>query len=135
MQKDIKFRVWDKKSQEFFKTDNFWIRPHDFQTCFMEWRPDFDGEMVFETKESNFVYQQFTGFLDKNKKEIFVGDILDIPHTNLDLTNSYSEIYFRNGGFVLPNDDWLYNFSAENTGRLSHFKICGNIFENPELLK
>lgn len=64
---------------------------------------------------------QFTGLHDKNGKEIFEGDILDFE-------NGYiSEIHFSNACFLL-ND----GMHREN---LSHGKIIGNIYQNPELLE
>lgn len=120
--REIKFRVWSNKENKFLTNDNlenFWIRPHDFVTCFMEWRPDFDGEMVFETKKTKFIYQQFTGLKDENGKEIYEGDILK-------LGNEIGEIHYKenDGGYIFLDD-----FASLFANRAI---IIGNILENPD---
>ena len=139
MSRQIKFRVWCISSRQFLSQkdlDNFWIRPHDFNSCFMEWLPDWDGETVFEMKETDFIYQQFTGLLDKNNKEIYEGDIVEFysgypNQTDDTFYKSKAEVKFEGGAFwprqILEynDDDTWYNYE------LKDLKVIGNIFENP----
>lgn len=106
----FKFRVWDTKRNEF--------APNSILTV------GFHGNLYAnsdkETKRGDFVIQQFTGFYDKNKKEIYEGDIL-ANEDGLDF------VYFREGCFWV-DDQWLYDHASDN-------EVIGNIFENPKLLK
>ena len=73
----------------------------------------------------------FTGLFDKNKKEIYEGDILK-TNNHLD----YIEWKDEFSGFKYHSDksrmtmvDWFEN------GQYAGVEVIGNIYENPELLK
>lgn len=75
---------------------------------------------------------QFTGLLDKQGVEIYEGDI--VTHNGFE----FSEVVFRKGGFQVNNMlDGLTNDEHYFLGdiNLEMFKVIGNIYENPELLK
>jgi len=91
--------------------------------------------MLFDNPE--YAFQQFTGLLDKNGKEIYAGDIV----TGITVFSGFkngevdSEIFdftgvitFKDGSFQCDSADFPLN-CYEN------IKVIGNIFENPELLK
>lgn len=72
------------------------------------------------------VLMQSTGVLDKNGKEIFEGDVVNIFDEKL------SKIYFSEGAFcvdVLNGGTPLHVYLSE------HLEIIGNIYENPELME
>jgi hypothetical protein len=71
--------------------------------------------------QENYVIRQYTGVKDKNGKEIYEGDIL-MPDT---IDGIWSEQ--RNGVLV---KDIRQPFANAHL-----FKIIGNVFENPELIK
>jgi uncharacterized phage protein (TIGR01671 family) len=121
MNRELKFRVWDTKNNEFVKLVNFWVSPENLNKCFMEWRPELDGETVFETKNGAFVFQQFTGLRDREGKEIYEGDIIKM----LDGTNYEVKFHIESNELNCSG----YMFSSFGV------KVIGNIFENPELLK
>jgi len=80
----------------------------------------------------NVLNKMYTGLKDKNKKEIYEGDIVVKIHDGKKMQKS--EVKFEDGSFGI-ND-----YSADGKmmlwalrGRSHLFEIIGNIHENPEL--
>jgi uncharacterized phage protein (TIGR01671 family) len=73
------------------------------------------------------VLMQSTGLKDKNGVEIFEGDIVAIKYSESGY-HYYEKIVFENGTFTAGDEDWLYNIKY-------YCVVCGNIYENPELLE
>ena len=131
----LKFRAWNFINEEM---------TNDLVNLFII-HPDSIGE--------NYHTLQFTGLLDKNGKEIFEGDIVNV------LVNTNSQNYigkhdndlyytmkveFNHQGYfdmvnITPKRKGKYNPSSLMPhSRRVHFdtiEIIGNIFENKELLK
>lgn len=121
----IKFRVWNTKKKMFFHQKN-----------------DQRLDLVLEYYELNkhVEYpQRYTGLKDKNKKEIYEGDIL-----RTDIGREYEndwEVIFKNAQFSLidsKRESDSYGVYTRNlyTGisSMDKFEIVGNIYETPELL-
>ena len=116
----IKFRVWSKLDNKFVKDVTFSL----------------SGNLVEidEKYQSNYIIQQFTGLLDKTEKEIYEGDIVNIP--------LYPNYIVRFGKFNI-SFMWLIGFYLDDGTSISNplgflinqTTIIGNIFENPNLLE
>lgn len=75
---------------------------------------------------------QYVGLRDKSGIEVYEGDVLKHDST------SKSVVSFKNGAFIRKyknsNIDLLYDAYIED-GVLIAYKVIGNIYENPELIK
>jgi uncharacterized phage protein (TIGR01671 family) len=139
MNREIKFRVWDKQCGRFVKGDLF-FEQEDRGTFEPDCYHDKEGEihcMKFtQTKLDHYhgyVIQQYTGLKDKNGKEIYEGDIVQKMITG---PVEYFLGEFSIGG-VTPLKDFLIIPSDENQPLNFNLdlEIIGNIFETPELLE
>jgi uncharacterized phage protein (TIGR01671 family) len=111
----IKFRAWDKKNKEF-------------AYLFMH---GIDAEII-KHQEGDFEgWQQFTGLLDKNGKEIYEGDIVKTKDEKI------GEVEWNRYGWSVKihtkTDLGLKDYTRQNPDAL--VEIIGNIYENSELLK
>lgn len=88
--------------------------------------------------------EQFTEVKDKdkNKKEIYEGDIIKINGNflcgrgfHVDVVNPIFVVIFRNGRFALDLLSNSYNVVISICDFLSQLEVIGNIHENPELIE
>lgn len=126
----IKFRIWNLEKKEWSERERF------------------IGEQYANLSDDYpFIYQQFTGLLDRNGKEIYEGDICRTFNSKMIGLIEYNEKFESYAQFIgfkfkcYQIDGNLFLSSSSNSiyqpfGRASNFyEIIGNIFENPELLK
>jgi uncharacterized phage protein (TIGR01671 family) len=120
--RELKFRVWSVKNNCFVTNG-----------CSMSVLLSLQYEGAINSKD---IYQQYTGLTDKNKKEIYEGDILDFT-ARYKQTGPVEVIYYGGSyGCVVTDDGGLKEFWALNHIVQQHYpEIIGNISENPELLK
>jgi uncharacterized phage protein (TIGR01671 family) len=139
MNRPIKFRVWDTKHKKFL----IGIPPMEYMLDHDEWShrdieedpcvylnnvfsKDFNGRLIF---------QQYTGLTDKNKKEIYEGDIVKFSRLfekERQIKELKSFVRFHNGQFgfdLIGFNDMFFTLSDE-----CGIEVIGNIFEHPELL-
>ena len=116
--KTNKFRVWDKNKKEIRKVTG--INWYD-EYLWVDETPMSGDKLPIESTP----LMQFTGFTDKNGKEIYDGDIVTVRFSDGSGYDNPVEVSFENGSF------WA------GMGYLNDVKIIevvGNIFQNPELL-
>lgn len=150
---NLKFRVWDKVLKvmsEIIRIDLLKKEITYYETnncCYKEINVDFN----------NYVIMQSTGFKDKNKKEIFIGDIVKFPElyefvdgagetTDVTVCNSFNIASVVKKGRYITLDNFVYEDGGTYSGLenndftfddldFKNFEVIGNIYENKELLE
>lgn len=141
MKREIKFRAWDEGSKSM-------MYMHDLQS------DETPNEILSVFLDDNYgcELQQFTGLTDKNGKDIYEGDVIELINEDNDRIKvvcefgiARREILIGNGSvevdiscfyFLLPNGKKSFPIVNNYAGKhdLQLFEIIGNIYERPELI-
>lgn len=124
MKREIKFRVWDSITKMLHQ----W------------WRVKKIGISMFDL--DHYILLQYTGLKDKNRIEIYEGDIMSFGR------KQKYHVVFESGSFILYHTvlkdfdgsklRWgllSRAFDVDMKGIIDNVKVVGNIYENPELIK
>lgn len=124
MMREIKFRAWDRARQ--IMADVTYI---NFEANIVGYAYR-DGSTVISSEQVELM--QYTGLHDKNGREIYEGDILDIGLLDQDGKPVVAPVSYEAylAGYVLDNRG--YGIWQRLGGDC---EVVGNIFENPELLE
>lgn len=142
--RELKFRAWTGKEMIYMSLEDlcihFAVREENMEDC-IEPSPNLDcNEYKFAEqlgyKETYIM--QYTSLKDKNGKEIYEGDILNVT------TPDNSDYDWNNTIYKVQYDDFGYE-AIDKLGRAWDFylldsesidiEVVGNIYENPDLIK
>lgn len=149
--REIKYRAWDKRVNVMCGIG--WIRWNPDLSikqaqCIIQYESPNDINEYLQDGD-NLTFLQFTGLHDKNRKEVWEGDIVHVDR--LDSFSSYNKatiIYAENRGSFflqytkLANPKGILSMESihSNDGTVIFdnctgwdIEVIGNIYENPEL--
>lgn len=133
--KEIKFRAWDKVNKKFI--DDTDIATNQAGLLFIRSEGQVDFSPISLTKSTNYEIQFFTGLQDKNGKEIYEGDIIEMEDPKFESGIYNYEISFSEATFFadeITRDDEKPCFPLGQCP-VEQCKVIGNIYENKDLLK
>ncbi len=130
----IKFRVWDKETKSMWNIERWHVEDEYFDLIEPDKSvADHNAKRAWR-KQSDVIIMQYTGLFDKNGKEIFEGDIVEIiydyePFTGV-VVYDLGETDFKatNG-----NEDYGNNFQYLTVGE--SIEVIGNVHQHPNLLE
>lgn len=148
MKREIKFRIWSDIFGEMFYPESLGVGEWTDNKGVMEgWYLRLNGELRGQfltcgdvNCDEEFELMQFAGLKDKEGGEIYEGDIVEYTEKTCELGDAQKYVgvvvYESESacfGLAPAPDKDCWNYFSDYV--ISDFKIIGNIFENPELLK
>lgn len=126
--KEIKFRGKRLDNGEWIEGDLLRMLGHWFIF------PDPAPEGIDKYAVDPATVGEFTGLKDKNGKEIYEGDVMEIPETDFNAEIIGRVLFEEDAYYIIPlrgGHLWGLHWSL----RKHDAKIIGNIHDNPELQK
>lgn len=151
MNREIKFRCWFADKM-WYRIPAILFKKQYIQVNLNHKDDDFDQTADTWTGPDDYVLMQYTGFQDKNNRDVYEGDIFRIEEndeentviyivvvwvkewamfTTLRLEDEYLAYLLE--GVDAIDETMFWTYTLEDIGSPKHYP-CGNIYENPELV-
>jgi uncharacterized phage protein (TIGR01671 family) len=129
--REFKFRAWDRNRGRWINVGRFYDVTNSIQSTAYtsELYPTYEHDEM----KLDVVLMQYTGLKDKNGRDIYEGDILEIPL----FEPSRMQITFIEGAFCLADKSGEYSADIHyiHHADREQAEVIGNIYEHPELLE
>lgn len=135
--REVKFRAWDKEAKQMIYSEGgecdycfLFDGEGKIYCCYLLTDIDYEGtEYTKEIRLDNIM--QYTGLKDKNRTEIYEGDIVRFGKE----IGIIGEL--QHGSFTFNRKETYWKCEPIPFCAMSfkHVEVIGNIYENPELLE
>jgi len=144
MKNKYKFRAWDRYSKKMLYPKNFYSdSPYQFLFGFE--LPITEGIKKAPSYRKNFLeVMMWTALKDRGNKKIYEGDILEnegniwvVKFGQYDNEELFDDNISGNGWYIklIRGYDWSKIRDLADETDAEMFRVFGNIYENPEILK
>ena len=123
--KELKFRAWIKNYNCYADVLGF-----EQDRLFVQFQSGERSQHRLYVPIEDCILEQYTGLTDKNGKEIYEGDVVNIQGIKY-------YVDFEHGGFWFNNDNrkWKANRPFTHFQEINDTEVVGNVHENPDLLE
>jgi len=122
MNREIKFRAWDKDAEQMLAVDAIALAENVF-----EWGAGITDQHNDFHSMADIELMQFTGFHDENGVEIYEGDIIDFDRREWGGDDNIHKVSW-------DAQEGAWSWGGGSSSDMEWRTVIGNVFENPELL-